>query len=69
MDGLDPDPLEIPVLVIHGDDDRSVPIEVAEDLYSRARPAAEMVRVEGGSHMLPITHPDLQAQHLLEFTD
>jgi len=68
-EGLDPAPLEIPVLVIHGDDDRSVPIEVGEDLFSRAKPAAKMVRVEGGSHMLPITHPDLLAQHLLEFAD
>jgi len=69
VEGLDPAPLEIPVLVIHGDDDRSVPIEVGEDLFSRAKPAAKMVRVEGGSHMLPITHPDLLAQHLLEFAD
>jgi pimeloyl-ACP methyl ester carboxylesterase len=69
LDELDPGPLEIPVLVIHGDDDRLVSLAVGEDLYARARPAAKMVRVEGGSHMLPITHPDLLAQHILEFAN
>ena len=65
---IDPGPLDLPVLVINGDDDWSVPMEVAEDLYQRAQPDAELLRVAGGSHMLPITHPDLLAQHLLEFT-
>ena len=68
VDGIDPGPLDLPVLVINGDDDWSVPMEVAEDLYQRAQPDAELLRVAGGSHMLPITHPDLLAQHLLEFT-
>jgi pimeloyl-ACP methyl ester carboxylesterase len=69
VDGLDPEPLDLPVLVIYGDDDRSLPIEVGEDLYERAQPDAKRLRVAGGSHMLPITHPDLLAQHILEFTD
>jgi pimeloyl-ACP methyl ester carboxylesterase len=69
IDGLDPGPLELPVLVIHGDEDRAVPIEVGEDLHERAQPNAKLARVAGGSHMLPITHPDLLAQHLLEFTE
>jgi peroxiredoxin len=68
-DGLDPGPLDLPVLVIYGDEDRSLPVEVAEDLYERAQPDAKRLRVAGGSHMLPITHPDLLAQHILEFTD
>jgi peroxiredoxin len=69
LDVLDPGPLDLPVLVINGDDDRSVPMEVAEDLYQRAQPDAELLRVAGGSHMLPITHPDLLAQRLFEFTE
>jgi pimeloyl-ACP methyl ester carboxylesterase len=69
VDGLDPGPLDLPVLVINGEEDRSVPIEVGEDLRQRAQPNAKLIRVIGGSHMLPITHPDLLAQHLLEFTD
>jgi pimeloyl-ACP methyl ester carboxylesterase len=69
IDDTDPGPLDLPVLVINGDDDRSVPMEVAEDLYQRAQPDAKLLRVAGGSHMLPITHPDLLAQHLFEFTE
>ena len=67
--GIDPGPLDLPILVINGDDDRSVPMEVAEDLYQRAQPDAKLLRVTGGSHMLPITHPDLLARHILEFSD
>jgi non-heme chloroperoxidase len=69
VEGTDPGPLDLPVLVINGDDDRSVPMEVAEDLYQRAQPDAKLLRVAGGSHMLPITHPDLLARHLFEFTE
>ena len=69
VDGIDPGPLDLPVLVINGEDDRSVPMDVAEDLYQRALPDAKLIRVAGGSHMVPITHPDLPAQHLLEFSD
>jgi pimeloyl-ACP methyl ester carboxylesterase len=66
---LDPGPLELPVLVIHGDLDRSVPLEVSEDLHRRAQPDSQLVRVADGSHMLPITHPDLLARHLVDFSD
>jgi peroxiredoxin len=69
VEGIDPGPLDLPVLVINGEDDRSVPMDVAEDLYQRAQPDAKLIRVPGGSHMLPITHPDLLAQHLFEFTE
>jgi pimeloyl-ACP methyl ester carboxylesterase len=69
LDGLDPGPLDLPVLVIHGDDDQSVSPEVGNDLYERALPDASILRVAGGSHMLPITHADLLARRLLEFTD
>jgi peroxiredoxin len=69
VEGIDPGPLDLPVLVINGDDDRSVPMDVAEDLYRRAQPDAKLLRVEGGSHMLPITHPDLLARHILEWSE
>ena len=69
VDGIDPGPLDLPILVINGDDDRSVPMKVAEDLYQRAQPDAKLLRVAGGSHMLPITHPDLLARHLFDFTE
>ena len=69
VEGIDPGPLDLPVLVINGEDDWSVPMDVAEDLFQRAQPDAKLLRVPGGSHMLPITHADLLAQHLFEFTE
>jgi pimeloyl-ACP methyl ester carboxylesterase len=66
--GLDPEPLDLPVLVIHGDDDRAVPMGVGEDLYQRAQPDAKLFRVVGGSHMIPITHAELLARQILEFS-
>jgi pimeloyl-ACP methyl ester carboxylesterase len=59
----DPAGLALPVLVIHGDDDRLVPVEVGRELARRA-PHARLVLVPGGSHMLPITHSDLLADEI-----
>jgi pimeloyl-ACP methyl ester carboxylesterase len=57
---LRPEAIQAPTLVLHGSDDRSVGVAVAEDLAARL-PNDELVVVEGGSHMLPATHPDLVA--------
>jgi len=54
----DPTGLALPILVIHGDDDRLVPVAVGRELARRA-PNARLVLVPGGSHMLPVTHPEL----------
>jgi non-heme chloroperoxidase len=59
--------LELPILVIHGDDDRLVPIEVGRSLaHDNSR--AELVEVRGGSHMLPVTHAALLADHIASFS-
>ncbi len=58
--------LERPILVIHGDDDRLVPIAVGRALHDGAR-RSELMVVEGGSHMLPITHADLLADRIAAF--
>ena len=60
----DPTGLALPILVIHGDDDRLVPIEIGRELERRA-PNAELVVVLGGSHALPVTHPELLADEIL----
>jgi pimeloyl-ACP methyl ester carboxylesterase len=54
----DPTGLELPVIVVHGDDDRLVPVAVGRELARRA-PHARLVVVPGASHMLPITHAEL----------
>jgi pimeloyl-ACP methyl ester carboxylesterase len=65
---LAPEAIDRPVLVIHGTDDRSVPFVVGEDLHARTQPGSELLRVEGGSHMLPITHSELLAERILAFS-
>lgn len=57
---LHPERIRVPALVLHGTDDRLVPIAVGEDLAKRL-PSAELLRLPGGSHMLPVTDPDLVA--------
>lgn len=59
----DPTGLALPVVVVHGDDDRLVPVAVGRELARRA-PNARLVLVPGGSHMLPITHPALLADEI-----
>jgi pimeloyl-ACP methyl ester carboxylesterase len=47
--------LSLPILVFHGEDDLFAPVAIAHELARRA-PHSKLVVVEGGSHMLPITH-------------
>ncbi len=63
---LDPGPIERPILVIHGDADRLVPLAVGRGLAAQAR-VAELRVVPRGSHMLPITHPKLLADAIEGF--
>jgi pimeloyl-ACP methyl ester carboxylesterase len=63
---LDPGPIERPILVIHGDADRLVPLAVGRGLAAQAR-VAELQVVERGSHMLPVTHPQLLADAIDRF--
>lgn len=60
-----PDPSRItqPVLILHGSDDALVPFRVAENLHEQT-PNSALEAVIGGSHMLPITHPEWVVDHL-----
>lgn len=62
-DGMDPAAVALPVLVVHGDDDRLVSLNAARWVHERA-PRSELVVVEGGSHMLPITHTEMLADRI-----
>jgi pimeloyl-ACP methyl ester carboxylesterase len=57
---LHPEALNVPAVVIQGTDDYLVPRQVGEDLQRRL-PQSRLVLVPHGSHMLPVTHPDLLA--------
>lgn len=68
QEDLDPSGIARPVLVVQGTDDRFVPMSVAEALHTRS-PQAELLAVDGGSHMLPITHPELLAERIVAFPE
>lgn len=57
-----------PILLIHGDDDRLAPLAIGEWIDARAK-RSELVVIEGGSHMLPITQPDMMADRIAAFAD
>jgi pimeloyl-ACP methyl ester carboxylesterase len=60
---LKPEEIEMPSLVIHGAEDYLIPYTVGEDLHRRL-PDSRFAAVLSGSHMLPVTHPDLLADKI-----
>lgn len=50
-----------PLLILHGDRDRSVPLENGEELFRAASEPKEMVLIKGGDHLLrsskTVSHP------------
>lgn len=68
MVGPLPDPagLDLPVLVIHGHDDRLAPLAIAHELHRRAS-HGQLVVVGRGSHMLPVTHAPLLVEQIAGF--
>ena len=50
--------LEAPLLVVHGEDDASVPASEARALHAAARPGrAELLLVAGTGHTFGVEHP------------
>jgi pimeloyl-ACP methyl ester carboxylesterase len=64
---LEPGALALPVLILHGDDDRLAPIAIGRYLHSII-PASELVEISGGSHMLPVTHAAELADRIAAFS-
>ncbi|MEW6268739.1 MAG: alpha/beta hydrolase [Thermodesulfobacteriota bacterium] len=56
--------IDAPIVVVHGDDDRLARIAIAREI-ERLAPRGRLVVVEGGSHMLPVTHATLLADEIL----
>lgn len=48
--------IQIPWLIIHGDDDLNVPFSVAQNL-AQAQPKAELKKIEGANHVFGASHP------------
>ena len=59
--------VDVPTLVIHGDDDQIVPFEVGGKRSAQLIAGAELVVYEGSGHALPDTDRDRLHADLLEF--
>jgi len=59
--------VNIPLLIIHGDSDKTVPIEASGSRTAAMIPAAEMIVYEGAPHGLFYTHRRQLNEHLLQF--
>ncbi|WP_316748196.1 alpha/beta hydrolase [Pedobacter gandavensis] len=59
--------ISIPMLIIHGDDDKIVPIEATSAITTMTLANADYYVIEGGSHGLFITHKDEVNQLLVNF--
>lgn len=59
--------IDVPTLVIHGDDDQIVPFEISGKLSARLVAGAELVVYEGGAHGLPDTDRDRLHADILAF--
>lgn len=57
----------VPVLVVHGTEDRILPIEATADRLPALINDIRLVRVEGGPHNIAWTHPDEVNTALLAF--
>ncbi|WP_157936971.1 alpha/beta fold hydrolase [Geodermatophilus chilensis] len=56
----------LPVLVLAGTDDTTVPATAAERLTRRLGPRARLVLVPGAGHMVPLTHAEVVTAALLD---
>jgi non-heme chloroperoxidase len=61
--------IDVPTLIIHGDDDQIVPIADSAYLSSRIVRDATLLVYEGASHGLPSTHKDKLNADLLAFIE
>lgn len=59
--------IRVPTLVIHGDADQTVPIDVSGRKAAAAIPGARLLVYEGAPHAVPFTHAERLAGDLLSF--
>ena len=58
---------DLPTLVIHGTNDRTVPIEVSGRAAAKAAAQAELIEYEGAPHGLTATHAEQLFDDMLAF--
>ncbi len=59
--------VDVPTLIIHGDDDQIVPIDITARVAATLVKGATLKVYEGGDHGLPVTHKDRINEDLLAF--
>jgi non-heme chloroperoxidase len=59
--------LDVPILVIQGDEDRILPYESTGKLLKDKIKDCKLVTVEGGPHGIPWTHADVINKELIQF--
>jgi non-heme chloroperoxidase len=59
--------VDVPTLVIHGDDDQIVPFDISGKLTAQLVPNAQLIVYEGGAHGLPDTDRDRLHGDILAF--
>lgn len=59
--------IDVPVLVVHGDDDQVLPLAKTGERLPGLIKNIELVVIEGGPHAIPWTHADQVNSALLEF--
>ena len=59
--------IDIPVLVVHGTEDRILPFEATAKRLPALVPGLKLVSVEGGPHNIGWTYPEVVNKVLLEF--
>jgi pimeloyl-ACP methyl ester carboxylesterase len=59
--------LGVPTLVVHGDDDRIVPLAISGELTHKAVPGSRLAVLKGGPHGLNWTHADEVNRELVSF--
>lgn len=63
----DVEAIKVPTLIIHGDSDKTVPIEASSERTAKMIPSAEYKVYEGAPHGLFFTHRDELNQDLIDF--
>lgn len=61
--------IDVPTLVIHGDDDQIVPFGISGKLSAQLVPDAQLIVYEGGAHGLPDTERDRLNNDILTFVN
>ncbi len=64
--GLGIEELDLPILLLHGDDDNLAPLAIGEWLTRHAK-HSKLEVIEAGSHMIPITHASQLANSIQAF--